>query len=96
MTTAKAVQARALPARERIVRRATQLIPRKDTQPPASSSAKCSVVHSTADSSGSPRVWSTSAFPFERSEHLAIVVIAAPEGAIILARLRRDLTPLTN
>ena len=31
--------------------------------------------------------------PLERSDNLAIVVIAALEGAIILARVRRDLTP---
>jgi hypothetical protein len=31
--------------------------------------------------------------PPERSGNLAIVVIAALEGAIILARIRRDLTP---
>jgi hypothetical protein len=31
--------------------------------------------------------------PPERSEDLAIVLIAALEGAIILARIRRDLTP---
>ena len=31
--------------------------------------------------------------PLERSEDLAIVVIAALEGAIILAGIRRDLTP---
>jgi AcrR family transcriptional regulator len=31
--------------------------------------------------------------PLERSDNLAIVVIAALEGAIILARIRRDLTP---
>jgi AcrR family transcriptional regulator len=31
--------------------------------------------------------------PPERSDNLAIVVIAALEGAIILARIRRDLTP---
>jgi AcrR family transcriptional regulator len=32
--------------------------------------------------------------PLERSDNLAIVVIAALEGAIILARIRRDLSPL--
>ena len=32
--------------------------------------------------------------PLERADNLAIVVIAALEGAIILARIRRDLTPL--
>jgi hypothetical protein len=31
--------------------------------------------------------------PLERSDNLALVVIAALEGAIILARIRRDLTP---
>ena len=31
--------------------------------------------------------------PLERADNLAIVVIAALEGAIILARIRRDLTP---
>jgi hypothetical protein len=31
--------------------------------------------------------------PVERADNLAIVVIAALEGAIILARIRRDLTP---
>lgn len=31
--------------------------------------------------------------PVERSDNLAIVIIAALEGAIILARIRRDLTP---
>jgi AcrR family transcriptional regulator len=31
--------------------------------------------------------------PAERSDNLAIVTIAALEGAIILARIRRDLTP---
>ena len=31
--------------------------------------------------------------PLERSDNLAIVIIAALEGAIILARIRRDLTP---
>ena len=31
--------------------------------------------------------------PRERSDNLAVVVIAALEGAIILARIRRDLTP---
>jgi AcrR family transcriptional regulator len=31
--------------------------------------------------------------PSERSDNLAIVVIAALEGAIILARIRRDLSP---
>jgi AcrR family transcriptional regulator len=31
--------------------------------------------------------------PVERSGNLAIVIIAALEGAIILARIRRDLTP---
>jgi AcrR family transcriptional regulator len=31
--------------------------------------------------------------PLERSGNLAIVIIAALEGAIILARIRRDLTP---
>ena len=31
--------------------------------------------------------------PLERADSLAIVVIAALEGAIILARIRRDLTP---
>ena len=31
--------------------------------------------------------------PLERSESLAMVVIAALEGAIILARVRRDLSP---
>jgi len=31
--------------------------------------------------------------PVERSEDLAIVVVAALEGAIILSRVRRDLTP---
>ena len=31
--------------------------------------------------------------PFERSGNLAVVVIAALEGAIILARVRRDVTP---
>ena len=31
--------------------------------------------------------------PHERADDLAIVVIAALEGAIILARIRRDLTP---
>jgi hypothetical protein len=31
--------------------------------------------------------------PLERSDNLAVVVIAALEGAIILARIRRDLTP---
>ena len=31
--------------------------------------------------------------PLERADDLAIVVIAALEGAIILARIRRDLTP---
>jgi AcrR family transcriptional regulator len=32
--------------------------------------------------------------PPERADDLAVVVIAALEGAIILARIRRDLTPL--
>jgi AcrR family transcriptional regulator len=32
--------------------------------------------------------------PPERSDNLAVVIIAALEGAIILARIRRDLTPL--
>jgi AcrR family transcriptional regulator len=32
--------------------------------------------------------------PPERSDNLAIVVIAALEGAIVLARIRHDLTPL--
>ena len=32
--------------------------------------------------------------PIDRSDNLAIVIIAALEGAIILARIRRDLTPL--
>ena len=31
--------------------------------------------------------------PPERSDNLAVVIIAALEGAIILARIRRDLTP---
>jgi AcrR family transcriptional regulator len=31
--------------------------------------------------------------PLERSDNLAVVIIAALEGAIILARVRRDLTP---
>ncbi|HEY6622304.1 MAG TPA: hypothetical protein VIX85_00610, partial [Acidimicrobiales bacterium] len=31
--------------------------------------------------------------PPERSENLAIVVVAALEGSIVLARLRHDLTP---
>jgi AcrR family transcriptional regulator len=31
--------------------------------------------------------------PLERSDSLAVVIIAALEGAIILARVRRDLTP---
>jgi hypothetical protein len=31
--------------------------------------------------------------PVRRSDNLAIVIIAALEGAIILARIRRDLTP---
>ena len=31
--------------------------------------------------------------PIDRSENLAMVIIAALEGAIILARIRRDLTP---
>ncbi len=31
--------------------------------------------------------------PMERSENLAVVIIAALEGAIILARVRRDVTP---
>jgi hypothetical protein len=31
--------------------------------------------------------------PVERSDNLAIVIIAALEGAIILARIRRDLSP---
>jgi len=31
--------------------------------------------------------------PVDRSDNLAIVIIAALEGAIILARIRRDLTP---
>jgi hypothetical protein len=31
--------------------------------------------------------------PLERSGNLAVVIIAALEGAIILARIRRDLTP---
>jgi hypothetical protein len=31
--------------------------------------------------------------PSERSDNLAVVVIAALEGAIILARIRRDLSP---
>jgi AcrR family transcriptional regulator len=31
--------------------------------------------------------------PTERADNLAVVVIAALEGAIILARIRRDLTP---
>jgi AcrR family transcriptional regulator len=31
--------------------------------------------------------------PLERSDNLAIIIIAALEGAIILARIRRDLTP---
>lgn len=31
--------------------------------------------------------------PIDRSDNLAIVIIAALEGAIILARIRRDLTP---
>jgi hypothetical protein len=31
--------------------------------------------------------------PLERSDSLAIVIIAALEGAIILARVRRDLSP---
>jgi AcrR family transcriptional regulator len=31
--------------------------------------------------------------PPERSENLAVVIIAALEGAIVLARIRRDLTP---
>ncbi|HEY1636485.1 MAG TPA: TetR/AcrR family transcriptional regulator [Acidimicrobiales bacterium] len=31
--------------------------------------------------------------PHERSDNLAVVVIAALEGAIILARIRRDVTP---
>jgi len=31
--------------------------------------------------------------PSDRSDNLAIVIIAALEGAIILARIRRDLTP---
>src|SRR5258707_2037864 len=31
--------------------------------------------------------------PLERSDNLAIVIVAALEGAIILARIRRDLTP---
>ena len=32
--------------------------------------------------------------PLERADYLAIVIIAALEGAIILARIRRDLIPL--
>jgi AcrR family transcriptional regulator len=32
--------------------------------------------------------------PLERADDLAVMVIAALEGAIILARIRRDLTPL--
>ncbi len=32
--------------------------------------------------------------PVQRSDNLAMVIIAALEGAIILARIRRDLTPL--
>jgi AcrR family transcriptional regulator len=32
--------------------------------------------------------------PVERSGNLAVVVVAALEGAIILARIRRDLTPM--
>jgi AcrR family transcriptional regulator len=32
--------------------------------------------------------------PLERADNLAIVIIAALEGAIILARIRRDLIPL--
>jgi hypothetical protein len=32
--------------------------------------------------------------PLERSDNLALVIISALEGAIILARIRRDLTPL--
>jgi AcrR family transcriptional regulator len=31
--------------------------------------------------------------PFERADNLAVVIISALEGAIILARVRRDLTP---
>jgi AcrR family transcriptional regulator len=31
--------------------------------------------------------------PLDRSDNLAVVIIAALEGAIILARVRRDLTP---
>lgn len=31
--------------------------------------------------------------PLERSDNLAVVIIAALEGAIVLARIRRDLTP---
>jgi len=31
--------------------------------------------------------------PLERADNLAVVIIAALEGAIILARVRRDLTP---
>ena len=31
--------------------------------------------------------------PLERSDNLAVVIIAALEGAIILARVRRDMTP---
>jgi hypothetical protein len=31
--------------------------------------------------------------PEERADNLALVVIAALEGAIIMARVRRDLTP---
>jgi AcrR family transcriptional regulator len=32
--------------------------------------------------------------PLERSDNLAVVIVAALEGAIVLARVRRDLTPL--
>jgi len=32
--------------------------------------------------------------PLERADNLAMVIIAALEGAIILARIRRDLIPL--
>lgn len=31
--------------------------------------------------------------PFERADNLAVVIIAALEGAIVMARVRRDLTP---
>ena len=31
--------------------------------------------------------------PPERSDHLAVVIVAALEGAIVLARIRHDLDP---